>query len=606
MSAAGPARADTPAHWAARARQQLRQGALAAAAQAASRAVALNPATAPLLHAVADAYERSGRHHDAVELLQSVALERIGDPNLFLRLGIALSRLGRFEEAVQALFAVLRRDPRSTAAFAQLGNVFQLLQMPEEARESFRNALALGRSPVEMAAAIVFTSLEASRWEQLAGDMDALDALVAQGRGQPVPFYCLNLPWDRRRLRAAAEAQAARVFAGIAPLPRRAVRTAGSRLRIGYVSSDFHEHATAYLIAGLLEHHDRARVDAFAYSYGVDDGSPMRRRIEAAFGAHFVEAGALDDAALAQRIRRDAIDILVDLKGYTLYARNGVFAYRAAPVQVNFLGFPGTLGSEHYDYIIGDPVVTPLEHADGYREKIAQLPGCYQPNDRQRPLAAPRPRAAYGLPPDAFVFACFNANYKVTPAVFDRWCALLRRFDDAVLWLFVSNDQARRSLAAAAQARSVAPQRLHWAEPLPQAAHLCRLQAADLFLDTMPVNAHTTASDALWAGLPLVTVTGDTFAARVATSLLHAAGLAELAAADLDGYEDIAASLAQDRGRLAALREHLARQRTTGALFDGVAHARNLEALFERMAGRQAQGLPPEHLPAGAPAPRTP
>ena len=600
MSAARPARAETPAHWVARARERLRQGALAPAAQAARRAVALDPATAPVLHAVADAYERSGRHRDAVELLQSVALERIGDTTLFLRLGIALSRLGRFEEAVQALFAVLRRDPRSTAAFAQLGNVFQLLQMPEEAHESFRNALALGRAPVEMAAAIVFTSLEAARWEQLAGDIAALDALVAQGRGQPAPFYSLNLPWERARLRAAAEAQAARVFAGIAPLPRRAVRAAGSRLRIGYVSSDFHEHATAYLIAGMLEHHDRTRVDIFAYSYGVDDGSPMRRRIEAAFGPHFVEAGGLDDAALAQRIRRDAIDILVDLKGYTLYARNGVFAYRAAPVQVNYLGFPGTLGSEHYDYIVGDRIVTPLAHADGYREKIAQLPGCYQPNDRQRPLAAPPPRGEYGLPQDAFVFACFNANYKITPAVFDRWCALLRRFDDAVLWLFVGNAQARRSLAAAAQARGVAPQRLHWAEPLPQAAHVRRHQAADLFLDTLPVNAHTTASDALWAGLPLVTVTGDTFAARVATSLLHAAGLAELVAADLDEYERIAAALAQDRGRLATLRERLARQRATGALFDGAGYARDLEALFARMVEHHARGLPPEHLPAAA------
>ncbi|SPJ17804.1 conserved hypothetical protein [Burkholderiales bacterium] len=387
-----------------------------------------------------------------------------------------------------------------------------------------------------------------------------------------------------------------RLFQGIVPLPAPTARPAGAPIRVGYVSSDLHEHATAYLIAELFERHDRNHFEIHAYSYGENDGSPMRRRIEAAIGENFVDAREMATTALADRIRGDAIDVLIDLKGYTLYSRNDVFAYRAAPIQVNFLGFPGSLGSRNYDYVIGDPIVTPLEHADGFTEKIAQLANCYQPNDRRRPVVAPSDRARWGLPQDAFVFCCFNSNYKITPQIFDRWCSLLRQVDDTVLWLFVANPQARKNILAEAQLRGIDPGRLFWASGLPLADHLARIQAADLFLDTLPVNAHTTASDALWAGLPVLTVLGESFASRVAASLLIAAGLPELVAADLDNYERIALELARERGRLLELRERLAASRETCALFDSARYTRDFEALIARMVERHDLRLRPEHL----------
>ena len=242
--------------------------------------------------------------------------------------------------------------------------------------------------------------------------------------------------------------------------------------------------------------------------------------------------------------------------------------------------------------------MTPLEHADGYAERIAQLPNCYQPNDRLRPISTAAERARWGLPQEALVFCCFNANYKITPQLFDRWCALLHQIDDAVLWLFVTNPKARQNLLDEAQRRGIGAERLFWATGLPLGEHLARIQAADLFLDTMPVNAHTTASDALWAGVPVLTVLGDAFVSRVAASLLAAAGLPELIAQDLDGYQQIALQLARDRDRLRALRARLAAQRHTCALFDSARYTRDFEALIARMVERHERGLAPEHLPA--------
>jgi predicted O-linked N-acetylglucosamine transferase (SPINDLY family) len=571
------------------------------AAAAARQAVALDPGCTLGLTIAAQCLARADRQQELALLLQSADLDAHGDVGLHLQLAAALTRLARYEEAIQACFGALRCSPRCAEAFAQLGSVFQLMKMPEEARESFRNALALGGSTVGLASAIVFASLEASSWPALTADLAALEALVEGGAGQPMPFYCLTFPWTRHQQLAASRAYAERLFADVAMLPPCPPRAAHARIRVGYVSSDFHAHATAYLMAELFERHDRDAFDVFAYSYGDDDGSPMRRRLMAAFGPHFVDARALSDPALAERIRRDRIDVLVDLKGYTLYARNRVFGHRPAPIQVNYLGFPGSLGSPHYDYIIGDPVVTPLAHADGFSEKIAQLPRCYQPNDRQRRIGSATDRRRWGLPAAAFVFCSFNANYKITPEVFDRWCSLLRQVDDAVLWLFETNAQARRNLQRELRRRGIDPGRLFWAPGLNLSEHLARIQVADLFLDTLPVNAHTTASDALWAGLPVLTVRGESFVARVAASLLEAAGLPELIADDLAHYERIALDLARDRGRLAALRERLAGQREHCALFDSAQYTRDLEALFVRMVARHDQGLAPGHL-AAAPA----
>ncbi|HXY05095.1 MAG TPA: hypothetical protein VEI05_00995 [Burkholderiaceae bacterium] len=598
--AALAAAAHDPVLWLNLAHARLKLGDTERSATAACRAVALDPRSELGLTIAAQCFAHAGRQQDLVALFRSVDMHAIGDARLHLQLGLALCRLERFEEAIRAFLDVLVRNPRSAEAFAQLGNVFQLMQLPEQARESFRNALALGRTPVEMLSAVLFTSLEAARWESFEEDRASLEALAASGQGQPVPFYCLAFSWTRSQQLAAARAYAQRTFRGIATATHGTAHAAARPIRVGYVSSDLHEHATAYLISELLERHDRERFEIYAYSYGNNDASPMRRRIETAVGRTFVDARQMSTPALVQRISQDAIDVLIDLKGYTLYARNDVFAHRPAPIQVNFLGFPGTLGSEHYDYIIGDPIVTPLEHADGFAEKIAQLPDCYQPNDRLRPMGAAPDRERWQLPRNGFVFCCFNAAYKITPPVFDRWCSLLRQIDDSVLWLLETNAQARKNILLQAQRRGIAPDRLIWAPRVGFAQHIARLPTADVFLDTLPVNAHTTASDALWAGLPVLTVLGESFVSRVAASAVTAAQLPELVAADLDEYERIALRLARDRTWLRDLRQRLADNRDRCALFDSAAYQRNFEALLGRMVARRNRGLAPEHLPAAA------
>jgi protein O-GlcNAc transferase len=383
-------------------------------------------------------------------------------------------------------------------------------------------------------------------------------------------------------------------------------RPAAARLRIGYLSNDFHQHATAMLIAHVLELHDREHFDVRLYSYGSADGSAMRRRLEAG-SESFVDIAGFSNREAAQRIRDDGIDILIDLKGYTLNARTAIMAMRPAPIQVAYLGFPGTMGADFIDYAIVDPVVAPPGMADAFVEKLAWLPDCYQPNDRLREVGTPPGREACGLPAQGFVFCCFNHTYKIRPEIFDIWCRLLAATPDSVLWLLQSNPQARGNLIREAGARGIDPSRLVFAPVVPSSENLARLTHADLFLDTLPVNAHTTASDALWSGVPIVTCAGDSFVGRVAASLLHAVGLPQLVAADLAAYEALAGAIASDPARLAELKAHLMRARTAAPLFDSALTTRGLESLYLRMAERWRAGLPPDHLQlrrlAGADAP---
>ena len=376
-------------------------------------------------------------------------------------------------------------------------------------------------------------------------------------------------------------------------------RAGQRRLRVGYVSADFHHHATAILMAQMFEEHDRQRFDVRLYSHGASDGSAMRQRLEAACD-EFVDVRLSTDEQVAERIRRDGIDLLIDLKGYTRDNRLGIFARRPAPLQVSFLGFPGTTGADYIDYLIGDAIVTPLAHADAYSEKIAQMPVCYQPNDRLRPLWEAPTRASQGLPEHALVLCGFNQPYKISPEVFDSWCGLLRDLPHAVLWLLEWNQQAMPSLRQEAQRRGIDPSRLIGAAKLGTSDHIARLRLADLFLDTWPCNAHTTASDALWAGVPIVTMLGETFASRVAASLLNAVGLPEMVCADVDSYEAMVRRLAIDPARLQALRGTLVQARQSSPLFDTPRFTRDIEALYLRIAQRHVQGLAPDHLEAVA------
>ena len=384
----------------------------------------------------------------------------------------------------------------------------------------------------------------------------------------------------------------------IAPsLPARAYTHqphARERIRIGYLSSDFRRHATAHLIAELIERHDRQRFEIVALSFGPDDGSPVRRRLETAFD-RFIDLRQQSSADIARRIHALGIDILVDLNGYIASSRPEILAARAAPVQCHYLAFPGTLGTDVVDYMIVDPVVAPQGAEQHFTEALVRLPDSYQANDRTRPLAdGGHTRARWGLPETGVVLCSFNNAIKLTPAMFDVWMRVLAAVPDSVLWMFADNTWVPDNLAAEAEARGIAPTRLVMAGYVSPAEHLARLRLADLFLDTQPYGAHTTASDALWEGVPVLTIAGRAFAGRVGASLLTAAGLPELIMPSLEAYEQRAIELGRDPGQLAALKQRIAAQRDTCRLFDTDRFTRHLEAAYVEMWQRHTRGDRPQ------------
>lgn len=502
------------------------------------------------------AEDRTGPLAFAAEILKSKAI----DAKRALKLAGWLSDLGRFEDAVD----ILARCHESQAD-----------QPPRLLGELIRN------------------QLHVCDWRRLD---ERCATLVERVRttDDPVirPFAALAIPGltaaDQQRIARLQAAEYAAWSARARDLPPSAPRPVGARLRVGYLSDDFQEHATAYLTAALFERHDRTRFEIFAYSTGHDDGGPMRRRLRAAI-EHFVDIRDLSHEAAARRIREDGIDILVDLKGYTRHARLEILAQRPSPIQATWLGFPGGLGSDFIDYLIADPIVVPPESIRQYDETVVYLPDAYAPVDDRRQVAERPTRAEAGLPEAAFVFACFNDPYKITPDVFERWCRLLRAVPGSVLWLYARTEAMRRNLRGEAERHGLDAERLIFAPKRPQPGHLARLPLADLMLDTRPVNAHTTASDALWMGVPLVTCQGETFAARVASSLLTACGLSELITTDLDQYQALALELARDRARLDELRTRLSEARTGAPFFDGERFARRLEELYQRMWARRVQ-----------------
>src|SRR5262249_19594976 len=364
----------------------------------------------------------------------------------------------------------------------------------------------------------------------------------------------------------------------------------------------FYQHATAYLMAELFEKHDPGRFEIIGVSFGRDDRSEMRARLIAAFD-QFLDVRAKSDAEVARLLSELKVDIAVDLKGYTRDGRPRILAHRPAPIQVNYLGLPGTMGADFIDYIITDEVVLPFDQHSFYSERIVHLPDCYQPNDRRRQIAERTPaRAEVGLPERGFVFCSFNNNWKITPEVFDVWMRLLKAINGSVLWLLRDNATAEQNLRKEALARGVDPRRLVFAPRMKLEDHLARHRLADLSLDTPPCNAHTTASDALWAGLPVLTCMGKAFAGRVTASLLNAIGLPELVTSNMADYEALALTLAGDPARLRNIKAKLARNRETDPLFDTDRFRRGIEAAYTKMWEIWQTGATPESF---APLTRT-
>ena len=524
------------------------------------------------------------------------------DKALALKPGLAEAWLGRggvftglvqYDNALTAYDNALAINPTLAEAWLGRGVALTALRRYDAAFAAYDRALELKSGLDYAAGAYLFAKLSVCDWTDLQAETSQLLAKVREGLPASAPFSLLAISPS-----AADQLQCAERRAGdqetFAPLWRGEVY-AHDRIRVAYLSADFREHPVAYLIAGLLEHHDRSHFEITALSLAPDRASPMRARIEGAV-EHFMDVSSNNDQDLAELIRRREIDIVIDLMGLTQHNRLDVLARRPAPIHVNYLGYSGTTGADFIDYIVADATVVPEEHRAFYSEEVVWLPDCYLITDDRRRIAACTPsRSACGLPEDGFVFCCFNNTYKLGPETFGVWMRLLKATPGSVLWLSEASATAQANLRREAEQSGVEAGRLIFAPRLPDVAdHLARQRQADLFLDTLPYNAHTTAYDALWAGVPLVTCLGTSFVGRVAASLLKAVGLEELITHSLDDYEALALKLAYDPASLAALRDQLAHNKISFPLFDTARRTRQIEAAYTIMWQRYQCGETPK------------
>ena len=536
-----------------------------------------------------------GRLDEALAAYSRALALKPGSIEALVNMGPLLHRLGRPDEAIAALREAVRLAPHADFALVGLGSVLKDQGRVDEAVEVYRKLLALPEPPATAQYDYCNLRRHICDWEGLdEAEQQAIASARRSGeRVQPFAALAMACSPDDHLALARNWAEGFKIKPEPAR-PAEAQQDRGDRIRVGFLSSDFFQHATASLIAELIERFDRTGFELFAYCLSPDDGSAMRRRLIGAFDRFTVVMG-MPNAEAASRITAEGVDILIDLKGYTRNAPSAIMAHRAAPIQVNYLGYPSTMGADFIDYVIADPLIAPMEHQRYFDEKIVHLPDCYQPNDRLRKAAEPGPsRAQCGLPPRAFVFCSFNNAYKITAPVFSVWMRLLTKVPGSVLWLLDANPRAKANLQRHAAVQGVDPARLVFAPKLPTGEHLARYALADLFLDNLPVNAHTTASEALWCGLPVVTCAGEIFVGRIAGSLLRACGLPELVTHSLDEYEALALRLAMDPSSLASLREKLIRDRLTTPLFDIKRYGRNLEAAFAQMMHLHRGGRPPQ------------
>ena len=559
------------------------------------RASALAPRDADNQLRRADLLFQLKRHAQAAQGYEAYLALKPDDAPSWIRRGTSLQQERRLPDALACYDKAIALAPGDMGARLNRANLLFEIERFDAAAGDYQ-AVRDGdpNCPAYVTGYMTLCRLHGCDWNGLEEERTRISALVEAGQFVLDPIGNILL-FDS----PAKQADFARVWATqkypAAPVPLWSGEVyRHDKIRVAYLSADFRTHATALLMAGVFEAHDRTRFETTAISFGADDKSAMRARLEAGFD-RFIDVRNVGDAEVARRLRNAETDIVVDLKGYTQEGRPGILAYRPAPIQAQYLGYPGSMAADYYDYVIADRIVLPEEHRRFFSEQIAYLPDTYQCNDSKRAIAprAPR-RSELGLPEGGFVFCCFNNNHKILPEMFAIWMRLLRQVDNSVLWLLQDNLAVVRNLSREAIARGVAPERLVFARRCPPADHLARQRLADLFLDTLPYNAHTTCSDALWAGLPVLTVPGGCFAGRVAASLLSAHGVPELIARSLQEYEALALKLARDRSALTAIREKVARHRNTHPLFDTARFTRNLEAAYVSMWERHRRGERPQ------------
>jgi predicted O-linked N-acetylglucosamine transferase (SPINDLY family) len=540
------------------------------------------------------ALEGMGRDVEALATYERITAAVPGHTDAWSNRGNLLRKEGRLDDAEASFRRALALNANHIPARTNRGVVRALLGRNQEAMADFRHLLEIDPGNRHALGGLLSAAQPLCDWDMVAALKPRLEKAIHEGKAVTAPFHLVLAFSDPGLLRDGTLLFRREWLPPARPRPP--LRPADGKIRLAYLSADFHGHATAYLMANLFERHDRSRFEVFGISYGAGDDSAMRARLLQGFD-QFVDVQTMSDAQVAALLRELRIDIAIDLKGYTQWGRCDILAHGAAPVQVSYLGYPGTLAAEFCDYVLADPVVLPHALQIFYDEKIVHLPDCYQVNDPERPHPPPSGRAEAGLPETGFVFGCFNNHRKITPKIFEIWMRLLAAVPGSVLWLL--DDSANDALRGHARARGIDPARLIFAPKRDLPQHLQRLAAADLMLDTLPYGAHTTASDALWMGVPMVTCLGESFAGRVAASLLTAIDCPELIAESLAGYETLALELARDGEKLAALRARLAANRLTTPLFDAARFCRHIEQAYVTMmeTARAGEELKPFDVP---------
>ena len=566
-------------------------GQFGAALASFDRVLALKPFNVAAMEYRAEMLRLLKRHEEAVSACDRALTMKSDMAGIWLTRGKSLQALKRRDDALVSYRKVLALEPQVAEAWVGSGILSFELKQLDDAVAAYDKALLL-EEPAYVQGLRLHAKMHACDWSDFDADCEKVLAGLRDGKLVAPPFTILPIASTAADQLRCAELFTAQAAPAAAEPQWRGEPYSHDRIRIAYLSSDLHEHAMARLMVGVFEQHDRARFETTALAFGPPHDGELFGRVQKSFD-RFIDVRTWTDRRIAEEMIALEIDIAVDLNGHTDNARTGVMALRAAPVQINFLGFPGTMGAPYIDAIIADGVVIPDGQQALYSERVVTLPYSYQPTDSKRRIADRTPsRQEAGLPPRGFVFCSFNNNYKITPVAFGVWMRLLREIDGSVLWLLEGNPVAPGNLRRAAEAAGVAPDRLVFASRVDQAEHLARHRLADLFLDTIHYNAHTTASDALWAGLPLITVQGSTFASSVGASLLHAFGLPELVTASLDEYAALALKLGRDPAALAEIKGRLARGRDTAPLFDTARFTRRLEAAYTGLIDQRRSGQP--------------